>query len=464
MQTMNKLCVERDMFSIFKWATYLLIFTLFQASRVLAAEPEPTDSDVTTPPAHQSAIPQTLKEDSAVEEKPAPWPDKIGPFELQSNDKQHTLRLGLAMQLLFRVDNKDRGTGQSRENQSYAEARRIRPSLRGSLVNGLFEFYLHLNTSPNTLDLLDIYLNYKPHDYAQLRLGQWKIPFTRYRIQSYKRLTLADWAITSKSFGAERQIGLAIHSGLEKPQPFDYALGVFSGMNARSSHAVGIATLYGETIPSASNLAEPGPKMEFHPEFVGRFGYNYRGIDIQRDTDFKGGAPRLHAGMSASYDLRPDEALDFAARFSPEFLLKAYGFSFFASAYLGWCEETTGKKAPNLAMVGGLLQTSYLLTPHVELALRYAIVHNLKEARHDARRRADRLIASAEDPSEVDALTESYQKVGTITKEHETSFGVNVYIIGESLKWQNDISCLIHDRIEDHRQDIRFRSQLQLAF
>ncbi len=438
---------------------------LFHSLVLFAAEEEAADasmSDKANPAVGSDT--RTAEEENAKSNAKKEWPDKIGPFEVQSKDKRHSLRLGLAVQLLFRVDNKDMGADADRENTVYAEARRVRPSLRGSLVDGLFEFYLHLNTSPNTLDLLDCYLNYNPHPYTQIRVGQWKIPFTRYRIQSFKRLTLVDWAITSKTFGAERQIGLAVHSGLEKPQRIDYAFGIFSGMNARSSHALGVATLTGEEIVSSSNLAEPGPKMEIHPELVARIGYNHNGIDVARDTDFHGGPFRFHVGVSSAYDLNADEELDFTARLAPEFLMKAYGFSLFLAGYLGWGERSMANENPELAVIGGLAQASYLFIKRVELAVRYSAVHNMDDFLRDSRLRADSLIAAADDPKEADDLTKQYKKVGSVKNEHEATFGINVYIVGESLKWQNDISYLLHDIDGPNKEDIRFRSQLQLAF
>ncbi len=392
------------------------------------------------------------------------WPDKIGPFEWVSKDRQHSLRVGLAVQLLFRVDNKDMGANTDRDNIVYAEARRIRPNLRGSLMDGMFEFYLHLNTSPNTLDLLDYYINYKPHPYAQIRIGQWKIPFTRYRIQSYKRLTLVDWANTSKCFGAERQIGLAVHSGLENPQKIDYAFGVFSGTNARSSQALGIATLYGEEIISSSNLAKPGPKMEFHPELAARIGYNHNGIDLRRDTDFEGGPFRFHLGVSATYDLNADKEIDFTARFAPEFLMKVHGVSLSLVYYVGWGDRVMANEIPEIAMMGGLVQASYVFIKRVELAARYSVVHGMTDFRKDARLRADAIVTAATDQTETDELTDQYKKMGTVIKEHEATFGINIYLIGECLKWQNDISYLHYELVGRDKRDVRFRSQLQLAF
>jgi hypothetical protein len=80
----------------------------------------------------------------------------------------------------------------------------------------------------------------------QLRIGQCKVPFTRFRIQSFQRLTFADWPIVTKFFGGERQIGVTLHNGYEDPPVRAYVVGLLSGVNARASHGIGIATVYGE--------------------------------------------------------------------------------------------------------------------------------------------------------------------------------------------------------------------------
>jgi hypothetical protein len=393
-----------------------------------------------------------------------PWPDKIGPFEIQSPDKRNSLRFSFAMEVLFRGDSIDNGSGADRTNDFYGEARRIRPTLSGTLADGTFDFYLQLNTTANNAELLDYYVTYKSHPYAQVRVGQWKIPFGYYRNQSFRNLTLSDWAITTKYFGAERQFGITLQSDLEKPRKLDYSFGVFSGVNARASHALGMALLYGEKVVSASNLSQPGPRMDFHPEMVARIGYNHNGIDTARDTDFKRGPAGFHAGISGTYDLDAQSQLEFVARLSPEILFKGRGFSAFLAYQIGWGDRFTVDRPPEVAMTGLLAQASYLVTKRLELAARYAMANNSQKFREDARMRADALIAAAKDPAEAAALTAQYKKVGTVIRENETTLGLNIYIIGESLKLQNDVSFLLHQYVGQNRDDIRVRSQLLLAF
>ena len=75
---------------------------------------------------------------------------------------------------------------------------------RGFLKEAL-KFKLHLSTAPPSLELMDYYLNYRAKkEHLQFRFGQYKVPFTRYRIQSFQRLTFVDWSIVTRYFRAER--------------------------------------------------------------------------------------------------------------------------------------------------------------------------------------------------------------------------------------------------------------------
>ena len=75
--------------------------------------------------------------------------------------------------------------------------------------------------------------------------------------------------------------------------------------------------------------------------------------------------------------------------------------------------------------------------------------------------RAEALAAAVE---EKEAQESALEKIGMTNRDHELTLGVNLFIIGTSLRWQNDISWLKHDLLSDTRNDIRFRSQVTLAF
>ena len=191
--------------------------------------------------------------------------------------------------------------------------------------------------------------------------------------------------------------------------------------------------------------------------------YNLGGIDTSRDSDRSGGPLRLSAGLSVAWDLDPDRVADLALRLAPELLVKLRRVSLFGAFYLGFARRGESVADQRLAMMGAVAQTSYFFPRGVELAARYALVHVDGRVAQSARRRASAIIAAAVDEAEREALTHKYRAAGTLRREHEATLGVNLHLIGRSLKLQWDVSWLAHeyqDGASGH--DLRVRTQLQL--
>ena len=384
----------------------------------------------------------------------------IGPFEIFSADSASSIRLQFAGQLRLIYDSRDNGPDAARTEKLSMQARRIRLTLAGTVYNANLSYRLHLSTAPKSLELMDFYFDYKFRPYLQFRFGQYKTPFTRSRIQSFQRLAFVDWAIVTKYFGAERQMGFAFHNGYEQPPKYGYIVGVFSGANARASHAIGLSDVYGEKVFNPSDLANPGTTDKFHPELFFHITYNANNIKINSSSDEAKTGLRYSLGMSSAWDLFPTEYHDFSLRFAPELLVKYRGLSFLAAGYVGYSK--IGDPAKNKpAMTGGLFQTAYRINSRFEISARYAIVGFKDRLTDDARERAMQLIAdSGNDPDVI----EQYENAGQILQEQELTTGFNIYISGHSLKWQNDIGWLKHFFIDENRDDYQIRSQFQVSF
>jgi len=414
-------------------------------------------------PAHAAADPAPAPPEP---EPGLTWPDKIGPFSISDKSGRFSVAVGLAAQIMVKV--KSSGSGSDRDTDATIFMRRIRPTLKGTALSKDLKWYLHLSTAPGALEFMDFYLDYTFNPLLRLRVGDCKVPFTRYRIQSFKHLTLVDWSVVTRYFGAERQYGVTLHSGFEKPGALEYALGIYTGENARGSHAVGLGGIYGEPKTNPSDMTDPQPPASFHPEIVARFAYNHGGIDIGTDSDFAGGGPRVSAGMSLAWDTRPTHYHDLALRLAPEVLFKAGGFSMSALGYLGFVPPVgsdSGVETPRLGLAGALAQVSYVFLGRLELAARYSAVVMMETLREEARERADGLVAAETDKDKAAALAKQYKNAGLTEAEHEVTVGFNVYIIGRNLKWQNDLTYKASPRTNlDTRHDIQFRTQLGLAF
>ena len=396
--------------------------------------------------------------------KPKALP-RLGPLSIQSKDGNNKLSFGFAGQLRLRVQNTDPGTGGDRETSVELVARRLRPTFRGTVLSPDLGYYFHLSTTPGSLEFMDLYLDYRVRDRFHVRGGQWKIPFTRYRIRSFKALTLADWAIVGKYFGAERQLGLAIHNGYEKHGAFEYEVGVFSGVNARAAHATGLTSIYGEKKSNPSDLTDPAAPASVHPELVAHVAYNARGIRTSTDTDWDGGGLRYSVGISAAWDLDADIHRDLTLRLAPEVLIKWRGLSAAAVVYMGFTRLSEDSALEQrLDMMGLLVQTSYLLFSRLELSARYALVQVDESLLYAAQRRADGIIAAEADATKQKALKAQYKNAGMVRTQQDVSLGVNLYIRGNSLKWQNDVTISRVDRVDDKRTNVTYRSQFQLTF
>lgn len=405
------------------------------------------------------------------EEKPSSG--SLGPFELEGAGPSK-IRFQFAGQLRTDFESREQTPGQDRDEKSLMKARRVRPIMTVTMPELKLSFRLHLSTAPGSLELMDLYFDYRALQNVRFRFGQYKVPFTRYRMQSFQRLTFVDWAVVTESFGAERQMGFAVHNGYETPSKWGYAVGAFTGVNARASHAVRLAKVYGEDAAGTSDLAGSGRPAEFHPELFVHVCRNSNGMDVQSDTDDKRQSFGVSAGFSAAWDLDPSVRNDFTVRLAPEFLMKHHGISFFTVGYAAFAE--IGDHACNkLVMTGGLFQIAYRFTRRYEISARYALV-DFRDALVDgARDRARLLVATAESvldsavvkeaaQENYDAVKSRYKNAGQILREQEYTIGFNTYLVGHSLKWQNDFGVLQHTRRDGTRYDYVARSQIQLVF
>lgn len=396
----------------------------------------------------------------------------VGPIQVYSADSSVIMRIQFAGQLRMDWKSTDRGSDSDREHMYFMQARRVRPSVTIKLPEERMVFRLHLSTAPGSLELMDLHFDYHFHRHVQFRVGQYKIPFTRYRIQSFQRLTFVDWAIVTKYFGAERQMGFSFHNGYEQPPRLAYEFGVFGGTNARESHAVGLSKVYGEDTVIPSDLAGHGPRGKFHPEVVARFSYNPGGIRVRSDSDEQRGGLRYSLGFNLAWDMEPVVYHDLVLRAATEMLVKHRGASFMAAGYTGWAEIGESSTTQQ-AMTGLLIQTALRFSQRYELSMRFAMVDIDETVTDAALARAQGLITNAEgrladeiiSQAEVDELIAQYQNAGRIRKEQELTVGFNLYVLGHSLKWQSDVGWLRYSmRVGSARDDIILRSQFQIAY
>lgn len=385
-------------------------------------------------------------------------PERLGPFAIETDDGAARLRPTFGAQLRLGVE--DRDLGGAPDASVDLSFPRLRVGLRGSFLDERVEVALQLNVWPEQLELIDAYLGATLLPELRLRAGQFKIPFTLYREQSFLDLATTDWPLTTRWFGSERQLGLMAHDMREGASGFVYAVGVFGGQNRRAAHARELPGAYGEEPPNPSDLSDPSAPL-LHAELVGRVAHLASDVHPETNLDVSGEPELRHAvALSAAWDTDPVHRQDFLLRVAPEVMLKWSGLSLVVIGYLGLAETRDGSVI--LAATGGFAELGWSAHRHLQLALRYARVHLLSDLRADARAYA----ASIEpaDPAAHDAWQAQYGGAGHVRARHELALGVTVPILGRSLAWQSDAGWLRTERDDGARDDVQVRTQLQLAF
>lgn len=305
--------------------------------------------------------------------------------------------------------------------------RRVRAGLKGEFAEGRLASALQLNLVPGATELIDLYGEYRAEDW-KLRVGQFTIPFTRYREQSHRSTLLADWSIVAEVFGAERQVGAMLAD--RRGRGWTASLGVFTGLNARASNGVGLAEAFGIEPVNRSSLAFGRATFDVHPEIAGRVGVFTEGMDLWRTSHADREGTHVAAFLSAAVDLDPEPFEDFVARVAPEVVLQSGPFGGTVVLYGSWFEDD-GRIRP--AWIGGLVEAAYRFTDVWELAARGAGVLP-SEALADA--------TSAHD-------------------QWEAVVGVNAYLVGEKLKMAGDFGVVVQDgdRVVDSAPAARLQAQ-----
>lgn len=300
---------------------------------------------------------------------------------------------------------------------------RARLKLVGMAFSEALTFELQVDFGKGFVTLKDAYADYAfiPH-WLRLRAGQWKRPFSRQQLASSGRQQFVERAITDAFFGAGRDIGVALHNGLD--EPFEWALGVFNGNGDRPTFSGAVDLTTGDIGKGGfTNVPD-----RFHPALVVRAGYSYGGIKGYSESDLEGGPLRFAVAASGLLDLDVDD--DGVAQVLGELdaILKVAGFSTTAALYVSASGPELG--AASFQALGFHAQAGYVVAGFVEPAVRYSLV--------------------AQDGNDNDL--------------HEILGGLSFFFFGHNVKLQIDGGALLTEQAGGDRADWLVRAQLQLAF
>jgi len=362
----------------------------------------------------------------------AAWPEALPPITLraQTGQTESAITPHFLVQLQSTTDENGRtGIG----------FRRIRAGMAMSAADGIVTGKLNLDLTPGRTELIDAWvgLNFVPG--IAVSVGQTKIPFTRYRQWTHRKLAFVDWSQTSVWFGAERQILGRID--LEGPwlKGFAVSFAVGTGANARASHAVGLSAIYGSTPPSPSLLADGGKPSPARPALAAMV--THQSAELRSGLDLAGGPLRHAVSISGTWDSKPDPTVSFAGRLGLDVVLAAYNFQFTSVGYMGWYAGSNGENLPG--PYGGLVEMSYVILKRVAPSLRYSVI------------------------GLSDAIVEDAQSVNPgwtpFALSHELGGGASVLLIGQRLMIRTDYAGMKTAGAGEEGSWLhRFRFQVQL--
>ena len=390
-------------------------------------------------------------------------PTRLGPVRIKIGKTDDWIGVGFATQLEFEYDQQFATAGFPKDSTETLEFRRIRTTLSSSFIDGRIRSRFQINMTPSAFELIDMWFAFTRFKFATFRMGQFKIPYDRYRAQSFAALSLIDWAPTTRMFGSERQVGAEM-LGIGGFLKAEYAIGLFSGTNARAAHAVGITEVYGEVPGNASNFGGGDVVSEFHPELAARAAKNFGKINTDTNSDVTGSKELRHSlGFGIAWDARPNATQDLGLRLSAEWLGKIRHIHMNVVSYIAWYKPWQGGKILYGPM-GFMAETGYRFSLMWELALRYSMTYLTPWLRSDARDYGAFQIANATDPADMMAREEQYGQNGEQTTNNELALAGTSHIIGNSLKVVAEAAWQAQRWEAGRRNSFRLNVQFQFLF
>lgn len=344
-------------------------------------------------------------------------------FFIQSADELY--RLAIRSRVQTRLTFQSLDIGNDREREVALNVPRARLTLAGHVLDPGLDFFFQAGFEQGFVTLKDYYLDYELIDDLHVRAGQWKVPFTRQRITSTSQMQIMERDITDSYFGVDRDIGVVFHNDYTQSPELEWVVGVFNG-NGISPSLSGVVDDEGAiTSGGFSNVPD-----HLGPAFLLRLGYNLGDVGGYREHDMSDGPFRMGVAANLWTELDTEYHENASMRAELDFIVKAEGFASTGGAYLLTTQSGEGFADQQFEAFGFYVQTGYLIAEVVEPALRYALIR-------------------------PDGEPDDRQELGG---------GVNVFLIGNGLKWQTDFAALSHETSASTSWDYRLRSQVQLTF
>ncbi len=300
--------------------------------------------------------------------------------------------------------------------------RRVRLSFEGNLLNKQFSYKVQNDFAAGGggSALKDAWLQWNWDEAAMLRMGQYKVPFSRQELSSSAKLQFIDRSDVSDIFSYGRNRGAMLHGSFGDAGT--YAAGIFNGVSQLS----GVSE--GENSPGLDNNLMGAAQVTYN---LGDYGSRDEEGDMRKDGDFAGtmgaavvygqGGQTLTAGGS-NFNADFDDV-----RANVDAGLRVAGFSLQSEFYYTNISYDDIDDS-DTDFYGMYLQTGYMFVPNEwEGAFRFGFIN----------------------PDQ-----------GVIDDRQEYSFVLNYFLDGHNLKLQTGISWDVTNFESDDLTDVRYQMQL----
>ena len=338
---------------------------------------------------------------------------------------------------------------------------RLRLAMDGHIFAPELKYFLQLDGSSDgggTSEFLDYFVSYDfghhllacDRERLNVKLGRWKMPFSRSRWESGRRLQFTDRSTANVFFDLNRSIGVGLFGRLAAPVFWETA--VFNGFRTGSSSTTRGAGLDQNAAWSmrvyADVLGEPldsdEPDLSWHEVPALRIGGGLAYTRVNRVGASEFQRQRVVDSGVPLADLLPADVRAYnVAFYTIDAHWKYRGWSLIADYYWRYLSQFKADRVPSLFDHGLSLQTGYFVVPErLELLARWS-----------------RIVGDSETLG------------GAVQSSDEVAAGAVLYIRGHNAKLTFDATHLNGAPVRSARLDIfpgdvgwLFRTQFQLAF
>lgn len=332
--------------------------------------------------ASAKSLEDVLKEKGVITEadykevtKVKPLDYKLGKgFTFTSQDEKFQLSLGGRMQFRYTFTDKESG-----QDSSTWDAKRIKFYLNGYAYTKdlTYALQLDLRQAGNSKMLQDANLNYRIIDEAQIKLGQYKIPFLRQELTSDGNLELVDRSIVVDAFKPSYDIGVSLNGKVAKGLVY-YNIGGFGGAGQTTGRTTNDNLLAARVaVNPLGDMAYSEGDLDNSKKPLVSVGADYFRNTVTQSEVAKMSPPNylsstangwVAKGLGTLLPNSTDKAdID---SYSVDAAFKWMGLSAQAEYVLGQAEcQRTGSL---LRAQGFYAQAGYMILPKLEAALRYS--------------------------------------------------------------------------------------------